>query len=1376
MLQSATLFKQANFTEDESAQLARLAELYRNVADGQISSAESSSFMISQMKAFNIEAKDAGVILDRVNEVSNKFAVSSTDIAKGLTSNSASLASFGNTMSETIGLITAGTEIMTGKATQVANGLKSVGSNIVKTANQAGELQIKIQGSSKSIKLLDENTGDLRSTYAVLKDISEDWNKMSKAEQSNLALKLAGKTQISVFSSVMSNFSKAIEANETAMNSSGSAMEENAKRADSLEAKTASLKREFEELVLGQGGLNSLIKTFTDAGIGILKFINTTKALPVVLADIGVLLATILIPKIITFSSTLVSTIGNIIMFTAETGSLSAGLKAVGISASATQLAIGALTAVISIGVLAYNAYKTSQENARVASEQNAKRLSDEANSIQSVINKIKNEDLSREDLKKAILGVNDEYDNELNKIKDVNDLREKGIELLTKEAEERLKASQSALSASYTKAKDTMSSGSGTNFSNGAGKYVGEPTSTLSSVRGASTNAVQMFSFENPEKQLDALQKALDLATKAKLEGKEQQSVVDELSKAYNKVALEVDNNNKVIKEYEDISRQLIDIPPEIIDGVESISYAMLGLDGNVKNVTQSAQEGADVLGEYFEDLSDDEVKDFAKALKISEDAFRDNAVAMGLSLAEYGEYATKSQEVQKLTDDTNKSIDGLQSALGIAQNALKEYNQSGELTVDTFQSLMSISPDWLTALQNENGQLTVNQETLGNLVEQLKIAKIEELQASASADILALAHGNVDEMSSTAQKAVKDLGGNISGAGDDASTATGKMLGFATAVLSAVNASKGLETGELPEDFEAKQKAIIDSYTKLGNQIANISVNTSKNVASGADKGAKGAKKSAKSTTDAYKEEYQKQKDNLDHSLSMNEISEKEYYENLISLNEKYFGEASGQHQKYLDEYRKNQEKIYSWQKEQEKEALKVQKDTYDKALDYIKSNLQKKADAIKKDKDSELSDIDEELEHLQKKRDKELEYLGDRIDSLKEEREEVVDGLSEQIDILDKLQKKEKEEWDSKINAYKEANELLDENIQLQKLQEALAQAKSKRVKIFKDGQFTYSEDDSAVSQAQQSIDEYYGQLKQEKELKALEDARDSALNIYETQINALKDYKDQMSKQYDEQIEMLEERKEQIQEYYDSRIEDMQEYRKQVEEEYDEQIKIMENYIENFEGMINEYDEKQNKLALIQVAGAEAEKNVWSMRLENLKDFVNEYNRLKDEIDSGSTDNKVDYSASNGLAKSSSSSSGPSGSSSYEKHSVKQKATGDASLAEDGLIEVGDDPNKELVIGSKLNGSIMNLSKGDGVVNAKSLNTFAGILNSLPSSMGFGNLKDSGVSGGNVNSMNIDKMYVQADNSMEFIGSMSRDFKIRFKQDAFIPTPI
>ena len=64
-------------------------------------------------------------IIDAVNEVSNNFAVSSSDIATNLGKASSVMANAGNSMEQMIGLMVAGTEV-TRSATKVSNGLKTI--------------------------------------------------------------------------------------------------------------------------------------------------------------------------------------------------------------------------------------------------------------------------------------------------------------------------------------------------------------------------------------------------------------------------------------------------------------------------------------------------------------------------------------------------------------------------------------------------------------------------------------------------------------------------------------------------------------------------------------------------------------------------------------------------------------------------------------------------------------------------------------------------------------------------------------------------------------------------------------------------------------------------------------------------------------------------------------------------------------------------------------------------------------------------------------------------------------------------------------------------------------------------------------------------
>ena len=102
------LVAKEKYTEEQSAQLSKVAEMYRNVADAEITSATASGFLVSQMKAFNLTTSDSTTILDSLNSISNNYAVSSTDIAEGLSKSSASLSAYGNSMSQTMSLVTAG--------------------------------------------------------------------------------------------------------------------------------------------------------------------------------------------------------------------------------------------------------------------------------------------------------------------------------------------------------------------------------------------------------------------------------------------------------------------------------------------------------------------------------------------------------------------------------------------------------------------------------------------------------------------------------------------------------------------------------------------------------------------------------------------------------------------------------------------------------------------------------------------------------------------------------------------------------------------------------------------------------------------------------------------------------------------------------------------------------------------------------------------------------------------------------------------------------------------------------------------------------------------------------------------------------------------
>ena len=92
---------------DDAEMLADASQLYLNVGDDVDDINESTSTLISTVRAFKLEASDAAGVVDKLNEVSNNYATSAGDIGAALARSSAALFAGGNSLEESIALITA---------------------------------------------------------------------------------------------------------------------------------------------------------------------------------------------------------------------------------------------------------------------------------------------------------------------------------------------------------------------------------------------------------------------------------------------------------------------------------------------------------------------------------------------------------------------------------------------------------------------------------------------------------------------------------------------------------------------------------------------------------------------------------------------------------------------------------------------------------------------------------------------------------------------------------------------------------------------------------------------------------------------------------------------------------------------------------------------------------------------------------------------------------------------------------------------------------------------------------------------------------------------------------------------------------------------
>ena len=316
--------------------------MYQNVADTAVSAEDAAASIVSQIRAFGKDASFATEVIDAYNEVANNFSVGTNDLASAMEVASSGLATYGNSFQQTIGLVTAGTEIMQGRSLQVARGLNMIASRIVKNQSALAAYGITVQNAD----------GSLKSTYDVLTELAPQWEAMSDAQRVALGDSIAGTNQYKVLAAVMSNINTAVKANETAISSEGSAMKENARYMESFEAKLSQIDSKLQSF--SNDVVNSdFAKFLMDRISDILSLADT--GLGQVITQITLLTslgwgATSLLKamKIVSAAKKQFETFGAVISLVREgSGTLTEAISAAGGAASVALPAIAAITAAI---------------------------------------------------------------------------------------------------------------------------------------------------------------------------------------------------------------------------------------------------------------------------------------------------------------------------------------------------------------------------------------------------------------------------------------------------------------------------------------------------------------------------------------------------------------------------------------------------------------------------------------------------------------------------------------------------------------------------------------------------------------------------------------------------------------------------------------------------------------------------------------------------------------------------------------------------------------------------------------------------------------------------------------------------------------------
>ena len=1134
MVEAATSFAKAGYSEDQILKLGEVAAMYTNIADEAISSADAADFIIAQLKAFNLESKDmnktlsnAYHIIDAVNEVSNNFAVSSSDIATNLGKASSVMANAGNSMEQMIGLMTAGTEV-TRNASKVANGLKTITLRL-QGMDDEGEKNLELMSQMEGLfnklgKTVYNTDGTLKNTYGLLGELADVYPTLTAAEKAYVTETIAGKYQAQNAAAILSNWKTAVDATATALNSQGSAMKENSKYMDSIQGKLKQLSSAWEEL--SKNVFNSdFLKFVVDLGTGFLNLANSglgqaiikIAAFLLILKSIPTLL-TIVHTRMVLLTNSFVKNSAAVIMNSKLTKDLSKDTKNYIIHLLAERGAINKNTGAIKTSTLEKIKAKLASEGlAKVEQAEILKTLTisstykaatKAAFTFKGAINGLtaaiaanpigvallaitglisglqylagtaeraqeKYEELKQEfeESKQKLETTNEELENtkkkiselkakgsltftekqELDNLEKANIKLETQAELYERIAKAKEKAAKKAANDAYDKDyngrfsyKQVTNKGELKDmewydyinpkhiydfFSNNTANY-GYDTNII-------TEAVNLYSDLN-EKRKDGIE--LSKEEQIQYDNLES-SLATELEKLEEKIP---NLTGKAKKEAEDLRNYIVRfVYPEIFQ--EEQANKFFGIDTDDKNSQKIKEQFSDIQNQMDElykkgeltskkiwELRKDQEGNWNELDKYMRDTGLDNEGIITYFDTIY-ESVNKATEAEKDAQDTlsgySKELDSITKQYGFLTAAVDEYNNAGYLSLETLKEILDNNLiDYLTF---ENGQLVANTEALYNKAEAQRIAASQELTNAMAADVLYIASGNVENVSRLAASAIESLGNNAETAGTQAQNATGQFISFAEAVD---QSNKALKGQKLTDDIKSKISAVQNAYKPYFDLLSKpIEINHKRYTGSGSGSSSKKSNSSSKSE----KEWWETELENLKNQFKYNEITIEEYIRGLDNL--------LGRVQKGTDAWRKINEEL-------QKQRLTKVEDDYKRgtiSLDEYIKKLKELIKAYKQGSDAWNDLADKIKKALQDKADRQKDDLVTAEDA-------AVGIIDEEIEKLNKLKKEQEEYYDQLIEDKEKANEETEKELELARLQEALANAKKERVKkIWREG---------------------------------------------------------------------------------------------------------------------------------------------------------------------------------------------------------------------------------------------------------------------------------------------------------------------------------
>lgn len=245
----------ANENESAASMLAKAQPTVLLSAASGMKSSVAADAIQGIMNQFDLAEDKAMHVADVTEKLSSEIAL---DFSQGCDTIAKSIAVSGSVVNEAgmdfekyAAIVSTVAEDTRQSGSTIGNAFKTIFSRISRSKDglttdaEMSDAEAALKSVGVSVRGTD---GDLRDISDTLDDLNQVWGTLNKSQKSYIAEQAAGVRQKNIFISMMDNYNKALKLEQDALDSNGTAMEINDKRADSINGKLEKLSATMTKL------------------------------------------------------------------------------------------------------------------------------------------------------------------------------------------------------------------------------------------------------------------------------------------------------------------------------------------------------------------------------------------------------------------------------------------------------------------------------------------------------------------------------------------------------------------------------------------------------------------------------------------------------------------------------------------------------------------------------------------------------------------------------------------------------------------------------------------------------------------------------------------------------------------------------------------------------------------------------------------------------------------------------------------------------------------------------------------------------------------------------------------------------------------------